>query len=282
MRRKEQRQWSIQVKDVSLGLGESQLDQYRQVLGMLSSYGSHAFAAPALLRTCTFTHPDPGKRDSCLADVGLDDLLQGSAKLKWLLKFLIDVFADPNERVIIFADSHYSRRILYIFFEYVVGNCDVNGERDQRLRPLDAALFAASVPTIAGTTPPAEVERALAQFTLTSSSQRPGCPVLIATSMSGGRGHNAPCVRRVVFFDIPPSSRAWWQCIYRGLRPPRCVDETLYVRNLVVRHTIEEGYHQARWARAALSDALLPGGDPGAGQATNEDVLCAQRQMLDK
>jgi ERCC4-related helicase len=245
-------------------------------MGTLSNYSSAAFAAPVLLRACTHTHPDPTKRSSSPASFRFDELLQGSPKLEWLLRFLVDVFAGQDhltERVIIFADSSHSRRILYHFFEYVVGNRDDNG-RDARLRCLDEALFAASVPTIAGTTTPSDTAKALSQFASSNSES----PVLIATSSSGGRGHNAPCTSRIVFWDVPPSSRAWLQCIYRGLRPPRPIHRTLYVHNLVMRDTVEEGYYTARWARAGLSDALVPQGDLGATRA----VLCAQREMLDK
>lgn len=277
LRRNEQRNWCIQSTTVWSGLRRCQHDHYCKIMGALSNYSSAAFAAAVLLRTCTHTHPDPTKRDSSPASFRFDELLKGSPKLEWLLRFLVDVFADHGhltERLIIFADSDHSRRILYHFFEYVVGNrCDDNG-RDARLGCLNEALFAASVPTIAGTSTPSDTAKALSQFASSNSES----PVLIATSTSGGRGHNVPCTTRIVFWDVPPSSRAWLQCIYRGLRPPRPIDRTLYVYNLVMRDTVEEGYYTARWARAGLSDALMPQDDLGATRA----ALCAQREMLDK
>lgn len=273
LRRKEQCNWSVDIKDVESHLRPGQHQHYCQIMGTLSTYGSAAYAAPALLRTCTHIHPDHTKRQSSPADFGLDDLLQGSPKLDWLLLFLIKVLANRKERVLIFADSTHSRRLLFHFFEFVVGNCD-NDNRNPRLTVLDEAMFAASVPTIAASTSPRDVRKALSEF----SSQSSLSPVLIATATSGGRGLNVPCVTRIIFFDVPKSVRAWWQCIYRGLRPPRLPHQVLYVYNLVMKQTIEEGYYQARWARAGLSEALLPSGDLVA----NSGDLCAQREMLDE
>ena len=273
LRRKEQCNWSVDITDVQFHLRPGQHHHYCQLMGTLSTYSSAAYAAPALLRTCTHTHPDPTKRQSSPADFGLDDLLKGSPKLDWLLPFLIKTLANRKERVLIFADSTHSRRLLYYFFEFVVGNCD-NDNRDPRLTALDEAMFAAHVHTIAGSTSPRDVRKFLSEF----SSQSSLSPVLIATTTSGGRGLNVPCATRIIFFDVPQSIRAWWQCIYRGLRPPRLTHTVLYVYNLVMKQTIEEGYYQARWARAGLSEALLPAGDLVA----NSGDLCAQREMLDE
>ena len=274
LRRKEQCNWSVEITDVQFHLRSCQHQHYCQIMGDLSSYGTAAYAAPALLRACTHTHPDPSKRQSSPASFGLDSLLDGSPKMKWLLQFLVKVLADPSQRVLIFADSAHSRRLLYHFFEFVVGNRDTGGDRDRRLTGLNEALFAASVPTIAAATSPGDVRKALRQF----SSPKCLSPVLIATALSGGRGLNVPCVTKIIFWDFPRSTRAWWQCVYRALRPPRPTHQVLHVYNLLMMQTIEEGYYQARWARAGLSEALLPARDLIA----NPDLLRAQREMLDE
>lgn len=251
LRRREPRQWATEFTQVLLPPRPSQIASYRHALNALSPFGSSAFCAPYLLRVCA--HALTTSMTRPFSEMSLSELLDGSSKLRWLLRFLRDTLAADDTRIVIYADAANSRRLLYEFFAFVTLNRGNDDKRDSCLKGLES-LISAPIYTISGSTTSFEANEMLKSF------EAGDCKVLVASMLSGGRGHNLPHVTHVVNWDVASSVRSWWQGLYRALRPPRSESAMLHVYDLIMKNTIEEGQHYARWARHALSEAILPKG----------------------
>lgn len=265
LRRAEERQWDVRSYLVQLSFRPSQFKAYREVLAKLSPYGSSSFCAPALRRICTLV-PASGALDEPLHDMSEQQLLEGSAKLTWLRDFLDEKLLDPSARIIIFFDIVFTRDLLFYFFEHLCGN---NLSRDTR--PAKGGLWrllAATIPIISGSQDTEFAVKALKDF------ESGKTPVVIASRGSAGRAMNMPWLTHVINWEGPSSVRLWWQGVYRGVRPPRLESVPLYIWDLVIKDSIEEGQFLARWAREALGEAIIPG-DGGDAQ------LSLKRSLLD-
>jgi hypothetical protein len=258
-----------------------QHERYREVLALLFPYGSANCCAPVLRTICNHAPPDESSKGKHFRALGVQQLLEGSSKLQWLCDFLKGRLVDPYARIVIFADLCHSRDLLYSFFSHAVGNA-VTGELHPQLAGL-SRLAANRVPQIDGSVDTASALSAISDFEHGRSSPH-DTPLVIASRGSAGRAFNLPFVTDIINWDVVPSIRSWWQGTYRGLRPPRAYNAPLAVFDLVLRDTIEEGQFYARWAREALSSALVPSEvlamhDP---HECDEDTLARKRDLLNR
>ena len=115
-------------------------------------------------------------------------------------------------------------------------------------------LIAAEVRMVSGSVSSKAASEAVASFEAPDGDK---APLLLCSTLTGGRGLNLPSASSMYFIDAVQSARVYEQCVARALRRTRCPELPLSICIVVSLQTIDHGHHQAVWARAALGEALV-------------------------